>query len=95
MLKPNIPSVAGTHLTMIPLSSESHKVSPRHVVSDMFAALISIHGNPFLWPCGLFRQSEGTGDEYDDTDFLLDIYIGLFGFLQNWEASRYIRWDAL
>ena len=52
----------------------------------MFAVLISIHGSSFLWPCGLFRQSEGTGDEYDDTDFLLDIYIGLFGFLQNWEA---------
>ena len=80
---------------MSPLSSEFDKVSPRHVVSFMFAVLISIHGSSFLWPCGLFRQSEGTGDEYDDTDFLLDIYIGLFGFLPNWEESLCIRWDAL
>ena len=43
MLKPNIPSVAGTHPTMSLLSSEFHKVSPRHVVSFMFAVLISIY----------------------------------------------------
>ena len=53
----------------------------------MFAALISIHCSSFLWSCGLFRQSEGTGDEYDDTDFIPDIYIGFFYFLPNWEAS--------
>ena len=57
-------------------------------VSFMFAVLISIHGSSFLWPCGLVRQSEGTGDEYDDTDFFLDIYIGLFGYVSNLRASQ-------
>ena len=78
MLKPNIPAVGVTHPTMSLLRSEFHKVSPRHVVSFKLAALISIRGSSFLWTCGLFRQSEGTGDEYDDTDFFLDIYICLF-----------------
>ena len=69
------------------LSSEFYKVSSRHVVFFMFAVVISIRCSSFLWSCGLFRQSEGTGDEYDDTDFFFDIYICLFGFLPNREAS--------
>ena len=48
MLKPNVPSVAGTHPTMSLLSSEFHKVSPRHVISCMFAALVSPCGSSFV-----------------------------------------------
>ena len=82
------------HLTMGLLSSEFHKVSPRHVVSFMFAVLISIHGSSSLWSCGSFRKSEGTIDEYDDTDFFLDIYINLCGFYGTGKLRFYIRWDV-
>ena len=93
MLKPNIPSVAGTHPTMSLLSSEFHKVSPRRVVSIVYAVLISIYGSYFLWPCCLFLQSEGTGDEYDDTDFLISI-LAYFVIYQTLELRPYIRWDS-
>ena len=84
---PNRLSTAGKYPKKSLLSSESHKVSPRHVASFMFAGLISIYGSSFLSPCCSIRWSEGTGDGYDDTDFFLDICIGLFGYLPNLEAS--------
>ena len=37
-----------------------------------------MRGSYFILPWCFFRQSAGTGDEYDDTDFFPDMYIGLF-----------------
>ena len=56
----------------------------------VFAGLISIYGSFFLRPSDSFRQSKGTGDEHDDTDFLLDIFICLFVSLQILELGCYL-----
>ena len=92
---PNRLSAAGEYPTKSLLSSESHKVSPRHVASFVFAVVISTHGSFFIRPSDSFRQSKGTGDEYDDTDFFLDIFICLFCYLQILELRFYIYWVSL
>ena len=92
---PNRLSAAGEYPMKSLLSSESHKVSPRHVASFVFAVLISIYGSSFLRPSDSFRKSKGTGGEYDDTDFFLDMFVCLFGYLQILELGSYIYWVSL